>query len=100
MSSKVIPTKPVRLLSAAAFLTLGFAGPVLSVERLTEIPSLTVPNVVLDFDQMPKGPTTVADINAAFADAGLEDLAFTIFDTGNTNYRTTIATRSTTPAAW
>ena len=52
-----------------------------------EISSLTVPHVVLDFDLMPAGPTTLAAINAAFPGAGLVDLFFTEAGLGqNTTY--------------
>jgi len=34
---------------------------------LIEIPAATVPMVIYDFDAMPAGPTTVAEIQAAFA---------------------------------
>jgi len=36
---------------------------------VSEIPAMTIPNVVLDFDAMPAGPTTVAAIQAAFPGA-------------------------------
>ena len=43
---------------------------------VTEIPAMTIPNVVLDFDAMPAGATTVAAIQAAFPGSALSNLTF------------------------
>lgn len=59
------------LLSAVAFLTAGQANAV-----IVEIGAMTQPHVVLDFDAMAAGSTTVGAINAAFPDAGITSLSF------------------------
>ena len=38
------------------------------------IPALTVPNIVIDFDKLPKGPTTVENINAAYPGSTLSQI--------------------------
>lgn len=63
----------------------GFTG--LQEGTLVEIPSPTVPMVVYDFDAMPAGSTTVADIQAAFEPpAVLMDITNTPRGTGAGGY--------------
>lgn len=59
------------------------AGPV------TEIPAMTIPNVVLDFDALPAGPTTAGAIDAAFPGSACANFTFvTRAATGGYNFQT------------
>ncbi len=57
--------------------------------EVISIDSMTKPHVVVDFDLMPAGPTSVEAINLAFPDAGIVSLTFAEVDgTGTYNFNT------------
>jgi hypothetical protein len=71
---------PVPVVTAGAALVLATLIAVPAAAQVTEIPALTIPNVVLDFDAMPAGPTTVAAIQGAFPTSALANLTFVTRD--------------------
>jgi hypothetical protein len=61
---------------AAACAAAALFGTTAASATPIQIGSLSVPHVILDFDLMPAGPTSLASINAAFPSAELADLSF------------------------
>jgi len=54
-----------------------------------EIPGMTIPNIVFDFDALPAGPVTVADMQTAFPGSALANITITPrAATGGYNFQT------------
>jgi hypothetical protein len=74
---------------AAACAAAALFGTTTASATPIQIGSLSVPHVIMDFDLMPAGPTSLASINAAFPSAELADLSFaTRAGTGTYNSQT------------